>query len=178
MNRTILFFQIRSNSLQFVMYGSMVHIENCHICNCQKLKYYSFDFIEFNCKMQSYRINLRPIGKPKFNEYSVRDSYKEFDVHFLKINQNIESHQFNEKQKDTIYATFKELIDACCKLNRKIVELQNETKEAKKISGLMTKAEDYMRNEINEYSTTWRRDKIIEKSAAFVRPQQRAIGIK
>lgn len=128
--------------------------------------------------MQSFRVNLCPIGTPKTNKNNISDSYKEFDFCFLKINQNIESNQFNENEKNIIYASFKELIEASCKLNRNIVELQNEAKEVTKINGLIMKAEDYIRNEINEYRTTWRRNKILEKSPSFVQPQQKAIGIK
>lgn len=123
-------------------------------------------------------MNLCPIGQPKTNKKNITDSYKEFDLCFSKINQNIDSHQFNEKEKNIIYASFKELIEASCKLNRNIVDLQNGIKEAKKINELITKAEDYMRNEINVYSTTWRRKKMLEKSPSFVQPQQKAIGVK
>lgn len=112
------------------------------------------------------------------NETSKSDQFKEFDSTLLVIIKNINALQLAESQNNKVFEAFESLIHASSKLIRDSIKYSIETVIANRIDASIKKSENYMSQEINEHLTTWKRNKILAKSPAFVKPKQKAIGIK
>lgn len=124
-------------------------------------------------KMQSFRINLGSSESKDQNQN--QDPYAVFIICFKELVWRIDSLDLSQIQANVIYDSMKKLMEASSQL---ITHNCYGNESNSKIEQSLQKVTKYMCDEISEYSSVYKRGKICENSPAFVKPKQKAIGIK
>lgn len=122
-------------------------------------------------KMQSIRIKL---GSSESKDQN-HDPYAEFSIFFKELVRRIDSLNLAQTQANIIYDSMRKLVEASSQLIKHNC-YGNESNS--KIEQSLQKVTKYMCDEISEHSSVYKRGKICENSPAFVKPKQKAIGIK
>lgn len=100
------------------------------------------------------------------------DPYSEFNESWQGITTKIGLLRTNQTQTNAIYETFDTLVAACFTLASKLAEERNFG------GNVIEKVELFARDKINDYRTVFKRNKICEQSPIYVKPVDKAIGLK